>query len=697
MSKRSPEALRALFGKAVAAHQAGQTAEAEKFYTKILQADPEQFDTLRLLGHLDLRRGRAESAAKLLTRALRVNPHSPEVLASRGTARLELGATDQAVDDFSKALELQPDNAGVHSNLGTALARLGRAEEALAAYERALALAPTFAQARYNRGNVLLDLGRYESALADFDTAIALNPDYAEAHHNRGISLRAMHRIDEALASFDRALALRPAYPEAVNSKAVLLRGERRYGQAAECFRQLVRMAPRFPYALGAMLDAKLYNCDWSTLKLDLESIRAGLRERKRVTEPFVLLATADDPEQQLQCARIFVANDIRPARENLWQGKPYRHERIRIGYVSADFGEHPVASLMVEVFEKHDRDRFDVIAISLHRRPECELRSRLTRAFDEFVDVDSRSDSDVARIIRDREIDIAVDLMGHTIGNQMGAFAYRPAPVQVNYLGYSATSGADFMDYIIADRTVIPKAASAQYSEKVVRLTDQFFANSARAIAPGTPGRAEQGLPETGFVFCFLSSHYKILPETFALWMRLLARVEASVLWLGAFNTEAQHNLREEAARAGIDPLRLVFAQRVERMEDHLARYRCADLLVDTFPYNAHTTASDALLAGLPVVTCLGKSFASRIAASLLDAAGLSELVTHSFDEYEALIVRLTTEPGLLASFRDRLARNHATHPLFDCTRFTRTLEQAYVRMWERAERGEGPAAFDL
>lgn len=697
MSKRGPEALRALFGKAAAAHQAGQLAEAEKLYTKILQSDPEQFDTLRLLGHLELRRGRADAAAKLFTRALRVNPRSPEVLANRGTARLELGAADQAGDDFARALELQPDNPGVLSNLGTALARLGRAEDALAAYQRALALAPTFVQARYNHGNVLLDLGRYETALADFDAAIASSPDYAEAHHNRGICLRALRRVDQALESFDRALALRPVYPEALNSKAVLLREERRYGDAAVLFAQLVRAAPRFPYTLGAILDAKLYLCDWSSLVHDLQAVRTGLRERKRVTEPFVLLAVMDDPDQQLQAARLFVANDIRPAREKLWRGQPYRHERIRIGYVSGDFGEHPVASLLVEMIEKHDRERFEVVAISLHQRPECQLRSRLIRAFDDFVDVAGRSSADIARTIRDREIDIAVDLMGHTIGNRMGAFAHRPAPVQINYLGYSGTSGADFMDYIIADRTVIPEAESAHYSERIVRLSDQFFANSARPVAAGTPSRTGQGLPEQVFVFCFLSSHYKILPETFALWMRLLRRIDGSVLWLGSFNAEARDNLGKEAGRAGVDPQRLVFAKRVERMEDHLARYRCADLLVDTFPYNAHTTTSDALLAGLPVITCLGRSFASRIAASLLEAAGLPDLVTRSFEEYEALAVRLATEPGLLAACRDRLKRNHATHPLFDSTRFTRALEQAYVRMWERSERGESPAAFDL
>lgn len=697
MTKRSSEALKTLFGKAVAAHQSGQTTEAERLYTKILQSDPEQFDTLRLLGHLELSRGRAESASKLFNRALRVHPGSAELLANRGLARLELSRPDQALEDFAKALAHDPDNAGLHSNLGTALARLARGEEALDAYDRALALRPDFAQARYNRGNVLFDLGRYETALVDFEAALALRPDYAEAAHNLGIGLRALGRFEPALASFDQALTLRPAYAEALNSKGVLLRELRRYEEAAVVFADLLRVDPNFPYALGALLDAKLHSCDWSTLDADLAATRAGIRERRRVIEPFALLAAFDEPALQLQCARIFVANDVPVAPAPLWRGDHYGHQRIRIGYVSGDFGEHPVAYLMAEVLERHRRDRFEIIGISLRESSAGETRSRIVRACDDFIEVQGKSDFDIACLVRNREIDIAVDLMGFTLGNRLGVFAHRPAPVQVNYLGYSATSGATFMDYILGDRTVIPDDSSAHFSEQVIRLTDHFFANSARRIAQRTPERAELGLPETGFVFCFLSGHFKILPQMFAVWMRLLHRVDHSVLWLGAFSPAAQSNLRKEAAKAGITPERLVFASRVDKLEDHLARHRCADLLLDTFPYNAHTITSDALLAGLPVLTCSGRSFASRVASSLLNAAGLPDLVTRSLEEYEALAVRLATEPGLLSSMRARLASNQSSFPLFDCARFTRTLEAAYDRMWERSERGEAPEGFTL
>jgi predicted O-linked N-acetylglucosamine transferase (SPINDLY family) len=697
LSKRSVEALRTLLGKAVAAHQSGQSSEAERLYRKILQTDPEQFDTLRLFGHLELKRGRPEPAVKLFTRALRVNVASAEVLANRGAALLSLDRPDQAVEDFAKALTLDPQNAGLYNNLGNALSRLARGEAALAAYDRAVTIRPDFAQAHCNRGNVLFDLGLYERALSDFDAALALRPDYAEAAHNRGICLRALRQLEPALASFNRALALRPAYPEALNSKGVLLRELDRYGEAASVFAELVRIEPRFPYALGARLNARLHECDWSTLQEDLAAIQAGIRERRRVTEPFALLATVDDPAQQLLCTRIFVENDIPAPPAPIWQCERYGHDKIRIGYVSGDFGEHPVAYLMAEVFERHRRDRFEIIGISLKRREGEATRSRLVRAFDDFIDVQGHSELDIARVIRNREIDIAIDLMGCTLGNRMGVFAHRPAPVQVNYLGYSATSGSRFMDYIIADRTVIPDGASEYYSEHVARLPDQFFANSPRIVTQSTPDRTQLGLPEAGFVFCFLSSHYKLLPQTFSIWMRLLHSVAESVLWLGDFSPSVKNNLRREAAKAGIDPERLVFASRTDRLEDHLARYRCADLLVDTFPYNAHTTTSDALLAGLPVLTCMGRTFASRIAGSLLIAAGLPELVTRSLVEYEALALRLATEPTLLASIRARLAQNQSTFPLFDCARFTKSLEAAYVHMWERSDRGEPPAAFSL
>jgi len=697
MSKRSGEALKTLFLKAVAAHQAGQTTEAERLYSKVLQAEPEQFDALRLLGHLELQRGRAEQAAKLLNRALRLNPTSNEVLVNRGIASLQIGHPERAVQDFEKALAADARNPGLLNNLGSALVRLMRHTEALAVYDRALAIRPDFVQALYNRGSALLDLGRYELALSDFDAALAQRPDYAEAAHNAGICLRTLGGAESALASFDRALKIRPVYPEALNSKGVALRELGRHAEAAAVFAELLRVDPRYPYALGARLDSSLRDCDWSTFEADMAATRAGILERRRVTEPFALLASVDDPALQLQCARIFVANDCPAVSAPMWRGERYGHAKIRVGYVSSDFGDHPVAYLIAEVLERHDRDRFEIVGISLRKDASSESRSRIVRAFDDFVDAQYLSDPEIARLMRSREIDIAVDLMGFTLGNRMRVFAHRPAPIQVNYLGYAGTSGTDFIDYILADRTVIPEDSSARFTEHVVRLPDLHLANSPRAIAQRTPERAEAGLPETGFVFCSFNNSFKIQPQTFSVWMRLLYAVDDSVLWLGALSAAARSNLRKEADKAGISPERLVFAARMERLEDHLARYRRADLFLDTLPYNGHTTTSDALLAGLPVLTCMGRTLASRVAGSLLTAAGLPELITHSLEAYEALALRLATEPGLLSSFRARLAANHSTFPLFDCARFTRSLEAAYVRMWERSERGEPPTAISL
>ncbi len=697
MSKRSGEALKTLLMKAVGAHQAGRITEAERLYTKVLQAEPEQFDALRMFGFLELQRGRPEPASKLFTRALRANPASSEVLGNRGIAWLELGQPERAIADFEKALALDPGNPSMLSNLGSALVRLARHEEALAAYDRALALRPDSVQALYNRGSVLLDLNRNERAIADFEAALALRPDYAEAAHNLGLALRALRGVEPALASFDRALALRPAYPDALNSKGAALRELGRNAEAAVVFAELLRVDPRYPNTRGALLESKLRDCDWSTFEADLAVIRAGILERRRLTTPLRLLGSIDDPALQLQCARLFVANACPVAAAPLWRGKRYGHAKIRVGYVSGDFGEHPVGYLIAEVLERHDRDHFEIVGISLRKDAPGGTRQRLVRAFDDFVDAQDLSDLEIARLIHSREIDIAVDLMGFTLGNRMGVFAHRPAPVQVNYLGYSGTTGADFIDYILADRTVIPEDSSAHFSEHVVRLPDLSLANSARSIAHRTPNRAELGLPEIGFVFCSFNNRSKILPQTFSVWMRLLHAIDGSVLWLGAVSPAVMTNLRKEAAKAGITPERLVFASRMERLENHLARYRRADLFVDTFPYNGHTTASDALFVGLPVLTCMGRSFSSRVAGSLLNAAGLPELVTRSLEEYEALALRLATEPQLLSAIGARLANNFSTFPLFDCARFTRSLEAAYIRMWERSERGEPPAAFAL
>jgi predicted O-linked N-acetylglucosamine transferase (SPINDLY family) len=435
--------------------------------------------------------------------------------------------------------------------------------------------------------------------------------------------------------------------------------------------------------------------CRWDKLAARVEALRAQVRSRSNVVEPFTFLAVSHSAEEQRLCAERHVQEKL-PARfAPLWQGTRYRHDRIRLAYLSADYHEHATAYLAAGLFERHDRARFELIGVSYGPHDASPMRGRLERAFERFVDVRNRSDEEAARMLHALEVDVAVDLKGHTTGSRPGILAHRPAPIQAAYLGYPGTMGAPFIDYLLADRVVIPEDERRFYAEKVVYLPGCYQVNDAqRAIAPRTPSRAEAGLPRDGFVFCCFNNNYKILPPVFGAWMRLLRDVPGSVLWLLEDNTAAKRNLQEAARARGIDPARLVFAARLPPAE-HLARHRAADLFLDTLPCNAHTTASDALWAGLPVLTCAGTTFAGRVAASLLSAIGLDELVTSSPQEYEALALALARDPGRLAGLRGRLARERATAPLFDTERFRRGLEAAYAAMWEAWQRGEAPQAF--
>jgi predicted O-linked N-acetylglucosamine transferase (SPINDLY family) len=389
------------------------------------------------------------------------------------------------------------------------------------------------------------------------------------------------------------------------------------------------------------------------------------------------------------------VRDQCPPIASAAWTGGRYRHERIRLAYVSAHFRNHPMGHLMAALFEQHDRNRFETIAVSLGPNDRSAMRSRLEGAFEKFIEVERQSDHEVARMMREMEVDIAVDRTGFTTGARPGIFALRAAPIQVNYLAYPGTMGADFIDYLIADDTVLPREKRPSYAEKVVYLPDSYLVNdSGRRISEDMPTRSEAGLPDRGFVFCSFNNHYKITPRVFDAWMSLLRQVDGSVLWLLDGTATMRRNLWREAGAREIDPQRLIFAPRITP-EDHLARHRLADLFLDTLPCNAHTTASDALWAGLPVLTCAGTTFAGRVAASLLQAIGLPGLITGSLGEYESLALRLATEPPALKEIRQQLARNRAIRPLFDTDRFRRHIEGAYVEMWERHQRGESPASF--
>ena len=688
-----PQSAAAHSNLGIALSNLNRPEDALASFDRALAIRPQFAEALSSRGDVLRELKRPEDALASLDRALAIRPQFAEALSNRGIALRELDRPEDALASFDWAIAIRPDYAQALNNRGNILRELKRPEDALASFDRAITIRPGFAEALNNRGNILRELKRPEDALASFDRALAIRPQFAEALSNRGIALRELKQPEDALASLDRALAIRPDYAQALSNRGDVFRDLRRHEDAAEAFARLLAIQPDYDYARGFLLDSQLHCCDWAeyanTTKLIVADVTAG----KRTSFPFPYLA--ESAAQQLQFTTTYVSDQHPASRRPLWQGERYRHDRIRIAYLSADFHDHATAYLMAELFEAHDKARFDVSAISFGPDANSEMRERLTGAFGRFVDVRQTSDRDAALLLRELEIDIAVDLKGHTTDGRAGILAHRAAPIQVNYLGYPGTMGADYIDYIIADRWVIPQEHQPYYTEQVVYLPDTYQVNDGkRKIAEYTPTRAEAGLPQEGFVFCCFNNNYKITPRMFDLWMRLLKRVEGSVLWLLEDSAAAARNLRREAAQRGVAPERLVFAARL-KLEAHLARQKLADLFVDTLPINAHTTASDALWVGLPVLTCLGQTFAGRVAASLLEAIGLPELITRSMPEYEALALKLATIPPLLGEIKAKLTRNRATHALFDTDRYRRHIEAAYVGMWDRYQRGEPPASF--
>jgi predicted O-linked N-acetylglucosamine transferase (SPINDLY family) len=527
--------------------------------------------------------------------------------------------------------------------------------------EQALAIAPDSAPTLFNRGNVLMELDRRDEAVTSYDRALEREPKFAEAYFSRGVARAFLGRHKDARADLEWAFALDPD----------------------------LRFTP------GLLLNLRQHFCDWAAYDDLAKTVIADVRQQKPVAYPFVFLGVADSAEDQLLCAQTWVREECPPSPTPLWQGEQYGHDRIRLAYLSSDFREHAVAYLTAGLFERHDRERFETIALSFGPDDSSAMRSRLKNAFERFVDVRHRNDADLARLVRELEIDILVDLNGYTTNARTGVLARRPAPVQVNYLGYPGTMGTEYVDYIIADPFVIPAGRQAHYAEKVVHLPDTFQANdNARPPTGRAASRAELGLPADAIVFCSFNNSYKITPRMFDVWMRLLARVDGSVLWVLGSDATTEANLRREATARGVAPSRLIFAARLQ-YADYLARYRAADLFLDTLPFNGGTTASDALWAGLPVLTCTGDAFAARMAGSLLNAIALPELITDSLAEYEALALRLATDAALLAAITQKLRRNRDTHPLFDTDRFRRHLEAAYTTMFERCQRGEASAGF--
>jgi protein O-GlcNAc transferase len=659
----------------------GRTDEALASYERAIGLKPDFSEAFRDRGNALLALGRTDEAAGVFERAVALNPNDAGAAYGRGYALLALGRHSEALAALDRTLQLKPDHVEAHVCRGTALVALGRKEEALASLSRALGINRNFLLAYNFRCVVLRDLGRLQESLADCDASLAIDPNQATVHNDRGYALLLMNRLDDALAALNRALELDPGLAAAICNRASVLRNMNRPQDALADIERSLALKPDFGQAASERFYLRSLLCDWRGRAADVLDLARRVREGQ-VCVPWEVIVAIDDPGIQLQAAQRFAG----PARSAAMQSTETR-PRLRIAYLSPDFRDHPTGYQTVELFERHDKDRFETFGICLQSVPDDPARQRLKRAFDHFVEAGARSDAEIARLLTELRIDIAV---GRT-----QALATHPAPIAVNYFGYPGTLGTNSIDYIVADPRVTPLGGDSYFSECVVRLPDCYYPADTTIPIAASPTRAQAGLPD-GFVFCCFNKTYKFTPEMFDIWMRLVRSVEGSVLWLFAENEEARINLRAEAQARGVAGERIIFADRVDH-QSHLARLPLADLFLDTLPCNAHTTANNALWAGVPLITCMGRSFAARVAGSMLHAMGMEELIAADLTRYEALALHLASSPQRLAAVREKLARNRATAPLFDMARLCRNLESAYRTMWNIHQNDRSPHGFSV
>ncbi len=610
---------------------------------------------------------------------------------------LENGKLREAEELFSQIIKSKPNDFVSLFSLGVVMQKSGNSPKALEYMDRAIRVKPDFALSWYNRGFALQELRRNSESVESYDRALFLAPTNTDALVNRGVVLREMGLFRDAVENYERIIALEPGNTAALNNIGLLHTDLKQYDEAIAAFEKLLRLDPDYDCALGAYCNVLQLACHWGPLPACVAAISTGLALGKSVSVALELLTLSETPHDHQIGATMF-GERLFPPLPPLWRGERYNHDKVRIAYISPDLQEHPVTHLMAGIFEQHDKSRFETIALSLGSVDNGPLRTRIAATFDQFIEVRHRSTAEIAELIRAMEVDIAIDLAGYTAGARPDIFSRRPAPVQVNYLGYPGTMGMEYYDYIIADRWVIPEADQHYFTEKVAYLPDSYLpSDDTVAIAERTPTREEYGLPTEGFVFCSFNHSYKITPEIFDIWMAILSAIPGSVLWLMKLNSHAEENLQKEAVARRVDPQRLIFATRVPHISDHLARYQLADLFLDTTPYNAHTTASDALYVGLPVLTCQGTAFPGRVAGSLLQTIGLPELITETLQEYQDMAIALAQDRSRLEGLRDRLHQLRQDTPLFDTTRFCRNLESAFTTMWQHQQQGKRPESFTV
>ena len=659
---------------------------SRKRYEKAIEIKPDFAEAYNNLGNLFKNLGKLEEAVANFEKARNLNPNFAEAHFNHGTALIELGEITSAIKSFNEALSFRPDYAQAHNNLGNAYKQSGNLSAAIKSYEKAISIKDNYAEAQNNLGLAFMNLGILDSAAVHLKIALKIKPNYIFANNNYGSLLSQLGKFTESIKYYQNALFVDPNFFEAYSNLGNSFKYLKRHDESLESYEKSYEINPEAKYSLGSIVHSKLHLSKWNHLNKQIKTLKNKILGNERVIVPFPLLAIIDDPELHKKAAQIYI-DDKYPLNLDLPKIGLYpRHKKIRIGYFSPDFRVHPVANLTAELYETHDRSKFEVYAFSFGPDTGDEMNLRIKAGVDYFHDVQTMSHKEVASLSRSLELDIAIDLGGFTQDTRTEIFAMQAAPIQVNYLGYSSTMGADYMNYIIADKTLIPEDKKKHYSEKIVYLPDSFMVNDTKnKISKRVFTRQEVKLPEKGFVFSCFNHHYKITPSVFASWMKILSKVDGSVLWLSDGNTTGIENLKKEAKKNNIDESRLIIAPRLDLREDHLNRIKLADLFLDTLPYNAHATTSDALQVGLPVLTRIGASFASRVAASLISSVDMMELITESQEQYEELAIELATNTEKLKAIKDKLEVNLKNSPLYNTPLYTKQLEAAYLAMYER------------
>ena len=655
-----PDYAKAQNNKALTLHELGELDAASVAFNKLILLNPNFAEAHNNLGNVFQEQGLLEQAIEAYTTAISLNPDYSEAFNNLGNAFKERGEVEKAIEAYKKTLSIKHSNYDVTNNIGISLREYGNLEDAKKSYNKALTASPDHPEAHNNLGVVLHDQGRLKEAIEAYTKAIALNPDYAEAYNNLGTALIDLGKRKEAIEAYEKALS--------INADHATARSQKLHEQA--------------------------HIFDWESIEAD-RFLFPTLGITEKFVTPFAFLSLEDDPARHLLRAQNYVKHKF-PQKSAVIPARPVqRPERLRIGYFSADFHNFPGMYLMAGMLEQHDRSKFEIFAFSYGPKTNDEMQKRIIAAVDHFIDIQNMPTTAVRECALEHKLDIALHRNGHTKNGRTELFAERLAPIQINYLGYPGTLGTDFIDYIVADTIVIPEDKQKHYSEQIIYLPHTYQPNdNTRAISQKTFTRADMRLPDKSFVFCCFNKNYKISPKEFDIWMRLLGKVEGSVLWLLKSDQLAEKKLCLEAEKRGVNAERLIFADRLPQ-DEHLARHKLADLFLDTFNYNAHTTTSDALWAGLPIVTKLGKSFSARVAGSLLNSIGLQELITHSEAEYEELILRLSLQPETLSEIKKKLSANRLSYPLFDTQKYTKNIEQAYHLAYERYFNDQKPSTI--